>query len=349
MRYNNRQTPEEIQRLHSDWPQRAASAREDRETPMDTERTGPPTNPPPAHPVPLWQRADTVFGAERPPATADRGISVAADDRDDPARATVSLADGEDRDQAEADRQLRREASPQPGADAADGLSSYAVAEAEAREGQPEEPRSGRVRAVFRETLETVLLALLIFISVRAVVQNFKVEGSSMEPNLHSGQYLLVNKAAYFSIDPAALGLSSFLPEAWRQSAVTIYPFGAPSRGDVIVFRYPKDPRRDFIKRVIAVPGDTVEVRQGKVYVNGQVLHEPYIIENPAYSKELQVVPPGHFYVLGDNRNNSSDSHVWGPVPQEYIIGKAWLSYWPLSEWGLAPNYTVAAENTAGQ
>ncbi|MBI4497209.1 MAG: signal peptidase I [Chloroflexi bacterium] len=199
-----------------------------------------------------------------------------------------------------------------------------------------------RLGSVLRETLETVLLALLIFVTVRSVVQNFKVEGSSMEPSLSSGQYLLVNKAAYVGID------LTFLQDALplfdnTQVPTVVYPFGAPERGDVIVFRYPRNPDRDFIKRVIALPGDTVEIRGGRVLVNGAHLEEPYIIENTGYSKEPTVVPPDHYYVLGDNRNNSSDSHVWGPVPRENIIGKAWLSYWPLSDWGLAPNYPVAA------
>ncbi|MCX6023951.1 MAG: signal peptidase I, partial [Chloroflexi bacterium] len=203
------------------------------------------------------------------------------------------------------------------------------------------EVRPGRVRTVFRETVETILLALLIFISVRSVIQNFKVEGSSMEPNLHSGQYLLVNKAAYWGLDLSPL--ASLISAQASSDPPVVYPFGAPNRGDVIVFRYPKDPRRDFIKRVIAVAGDKVEVQGSRVLVNGQMLSEPYIVDNPAYSKEATIVPPDHYYVLGDNRNNSSDSHVWGPVPREMIIGKAWLSYWPMSDWGLAPNYAVQA------
>ncbi len=198
--------------------------------------------------------------------------------------------------------------------------------------------------SVLRETLETIVLALLIFITVRAIVQNFKVEGSSMEPNLHTGQYLLVNKASYLTLNLTSL--ENYMPQLVRPAGeATVSPFGEPERGDVIVFRYPRDPRRDFIKRIIGVPGDTVVIREGRVVVNGQALAEPYLGEPTGYSREPTTVPPGFYYVLGDNRNNSSDSHVWGPVPRENIIGKAWLSYWPLSDWGLAPNFSVAAGN----
>lgn len=195
--------------------------------------------------------------------------------------------------------------------------------------------------SAFWEIAQTLLLALLIFTGVRAVVQNFKVEGSSMEPNLHSGQYLLVNKVTYWGLNTRL-----FAPRPSNEAQggnARFHPFGPPQRGDVVVFRFPKDPRRDFIKRVIALPGEEVAIRGGQVYINGKVLREPYQIENPGYSQDPLVVPPGHYYVLGDNRNSSSDSHVWGTVPLEHIVGKAWLSYWPLDAWGMAPNYSEAA------
>jgi signal peptidase I len=201
-----------------------------------------------------------------------------------------------------------------------------------------------RMKSAAREIVETILLTLLIFLAVRAVVQNFKVEGSSMEPNLHSGQYLLVNKAVYFSIDLSAL--PSWLPIPRPAEPTRIYLFHPPQRGDVVVFRYPRDPGRDFIKRVIAVPGQTVEVRAGRIFVDGQEIAEPYIKDRPNYSQPPEKVPEGEYYVLGDNRNNSSDSHVWGTVPRENIIGKAWVSYWPISDWGLVPNYSPAANAT---
>lgn len=164
-----------------------------------------------------------------------------------------------------------------------------------------------------------------------------------MEPNLHTGQYLLVNKAVYFHIDPAIL--TTYVPFVKKEEAKPFYMFHQPERGDVIVFKFPKEPTRDFIKRVMAIPGESVEIRGGVVYVNGQKLEEPYLRDRPNYNFGPEKVPEDNFFVLGDNRNNSSDSHVWGMVPSDLIIGKAWLSYWPMSEWGLAPNYRVQAAN----
>ena len=191
-----------------------------------------------------------------------------------------------------------------------------------------------------RELAETVILALLIFLLVRAAVQNFQVEGSSMEPTLQSGSYVLVNKAIYFEINLETL--SKFIPFIDPGDDPTRYLFRAPKRGDVIVFADPKLPEglpeRDFIKRIIGEPGDTVEVKQGKVFINGQPLDEPYILEPPRYTYGPETVPPGHYFVLGDNRNNSSDSRVWGMLPKEKIIGMAWLVYWPWDAFGLVNN-----------
>ncbi|MCG3775097.1 MAG: Signal peptidase IB [Nitrospira sp.] len=203
-----------------------------------------------------------------------------------------------------------------------------------------------RRKGILREVVETVLLALFIYFAVRSLVQNFKVDGSSMEPSLHHGEYLLVNKAAYPNVDMGKL--VQMMP--WASGAVPtdrrIFPLGTPKRGDIVVFRYPRDPSRDFIKRVVALPGETIEVRGGMVFVNGQKLDEPYELESPNYSSPPTVVPPDQYYVLGDNRNNSSDSHVWGNVPLDHIIGKAWLTYWPLHEWGgIADNPAVLAED----
>ncbi|MBI3964278.1 MAG: signal peptidase I [Chloroflexi bacterium] len=204
------------------------------------------------------------------------------------------------------------------------------------------------MKAALREILETLLLTLLIFVIVRVVVQNFKVEGQSMEPTLSSGQYLLINKAIYWRVEPdESITLGPFNMRLTDQDK-TWYLFGSPQRGDVIVFRFPRDTTRDFIKRVIGIPGDSVEIRDNRVYVNGQPLQEPYTKEAIAYSPQPVVtVPSGHFYVLGDNRNNSSDSHSWGVVPEENIIGKAWIRYWPLNDWGLVPNTAIAFGNAS--
>ena len=201
--------------------------------------------------------------------------------------------------------------------------------------------RSGgvRVRRVAWELVQTLVLAALIFLMVRGVAQNFRVEGPSMEPGLHNGQYLLVNKAVYFKLD---LGeLSKYIPFIDGGDHSSRFLFHGPERGDVIVFRYPRDPSRDFIKRIIGVPGDTVSITDGVVTVNGAVIDEPYINTGANSDLDPKVVPEGSYFVLGDNRPNSSDSRNWGFVPEENIIGKAMFSYWPLSEFGGVGNTSV--------
>ncbi|MPZ15203.1 MAG: signal peptidase I [Chloroflexi bacterium] len=193
-------------------------------------------------------------------------------------------------------------------------------------------PGVGRVGGFLWEVIQTALLTLLIFVAIRAVVQNFKVEGSSMEPTLHQDQFLIINKIAYARTDGTWVA-SLFAPDVGDQNSPA-YAFGAPRRGDIVVFRFPAQPDKDFIKRVIGVPGDTVEVRSGHVYLNGDLLDEPYIRNGASYDQAEQVVPLGSYYVLGDNRPNSSDSHVWGLVPADNLIGKAWLTYWPPADWG---------------
>ncbi|MDP9236086.1 MAG: signal peptidase I [Chloroflexota bacterium] len=212
--------------------------------------------------------------------------------------------------------------------------------------------RSGsglRVRRIGRELVETVILALLIFFAVKAVVQNFRVEGSSMEPSLHTEQYLLVNKALFFRVNMDKV--HDVLPFVAGDNGQKRHLFRAPRRGDVIVFKYPGDPTRDFIKRVIGVPGDTVEVHDETVYINGSPLTETYIKDRPNYTYAPKTVPPGNYWVLGDNRNNSFDSHAWAGscsatqqcdfVPEENIIGQAWVSYWPFDTFGFVNNRIV--------
>ncbi len=171
-------------------------------------------------------------------------------------------------------------------------------------------PRWGNARSLAREIIETLILTGIIFLMIRVVVQNFRIEGYSMEPTLHQDQFLIVNKFLYRFLHP-------------------------PQRGDIVVFEYPRAPDRDFIKRVIGLPGEKVEVRNGQVYINDKPLDEPYIASPPAYNWGPRIVSDGEYFVLGDNRNNSSDSHTWGFLPAQNIIGKAWLSYWPPQHWGL--------------
>jgi signal peptidase I len=191
-----------------------------------------------------------------------------------------------------------------------------------------------------RELAETVVLALAIFLLVRAVMQNFQVEGRSMEPTLETGWYLLVNKALYWEVNLETI--DKFVPFIDPGDDPTRYLFRGPERGDVIVFRQPNQPpgaaERDFIKRIIGLPGDVVEVRDGTVFIDGEPLDEPYIADKPGYTCPPKVVPEGHYWVLGDNRNNSQDSHSWGPIPKENIIGQAWVTYWPFDDFGLIDN-----------
>ena len=218
----------------------------------------------------------------------------------------------------------------------------------------PEEQGDGRtissVRGVVKELLETAIFILLVFLIVRGVIQNFKIEGQSMEPSLHTGQYILVNKIIYFHFDMnAPLRL---LPGNTDLPARVVYPFHMPRRGEVVVFEYPRDLSKDYIKRVIGVPGDTVMVKDGQVFVNDVLLDEPYLQgvqttcrgDDPCSQGQSVVVPLGSVFVMGDNRNNSSDSREWGELPLDGIIGKAWVSYWPRDYWGVIPTPTYAAQ-----
>ena len=185
---------------------------------------------------------------------------------------------------------------------------------------EPPKAPSSLLRSVgglARELIETLALTLVIFLLIRFAVQNFRIEGFSMEPNFHDGQFLIVDKVSYM-----------------------VHP---PERGDVIVFIPPNNTSRDFIKRVIGLPGDQVEVVAGRVFVNGTALDEPYPLAPASYSAPTVTVPPEEYFVLGDNRNNSSDSHSWGPVSVKSIIGKAWVSYWPPQVIGFIPTYSYAA------
>lgn len=158
------------------------------------------------------------------------------------------------------------------------------------------------------DVIETIVLSVLLFLGINAVTARIRVEGFSMEPTMHNGEFVLVNRLAY--------------------------RFGAPSLGDVIVFHFPIDPEQEYIKRVIGLPGDHIVIGNQQVAVNDRVLVEPYVAAWPDYQGDW-IVPEEHLFVLGDNRNNSSDSHSWGPVPMANVVGKAVFVYWPLSDVGL--------------
>lgn len=201
--------------------------------------------------------------------------------------------------------------------------------------------KKGRPPKTFwREVLETVVLTVVIFFLVKSTVQHFRILGNSMEPNFHTEQLILVNKAAYyhFDINPWL----RLIPFVNVEGQNVIWPFGEPERGDVVIFEYPKDPTQDYIKRVIGLPGDTVEVRNGITFVNDKAIDEPYIRDKPVANYPRTVVPPYHLFVMGDNRNGSSDSRSWGPLPIDRIIGKAMFVYWPFKDgWGVVPELKV--------
>ena len=188
---------------------------------------------------------------------------------------------------------------------------------------------------VLRETLEVVVLALTLFLGLQSSIQTYRVEGTSMVSTLLDGEYLMVNKLVYWHFDRSRV--EAFLPGQKDQGGPGVYLLHPPQRGDVIVFRAPPDPARDFVKRVIGLPGEAVTVARGRVYINSVLLAEPYL---PAYSDdstEPYLVPPNSYYVMGDNRSHSNDSRHWGPVPAANIIGQVWFGYWPKNRVGFIP------------
>ena len=178
-----------------------------------------------------------------------------------------------------------------------------------------------------REILEAVLLALVVLIVLQATVRNFKVEGSSMAPTLESGQFLVVDQASFLKFDRERL--SRVVPFWKVDDAEPEFVFTPPDRGEIIVFQYPRDTTKDFVKRVLGLPGETVEVRSGTVYVNGEAIREQYLRRLDGSSVPPLILGEKEYYVIGDNRRNSNDSRAWGAVPEENIVGRVWLVYWP--------------------
>jgi signal peptidase I len=176
---------------------------------------------------------------------------------------------------------------------------------------------------ILREVVITILIAVAIFVCLRLTVQAYSVQFTCMLPNIEEGDWVMVSKASYF--------------------------FSDPQRGDVIVFDPPFDSPHPFIKRVIGLPGETVEIKDGKVSINGTALDEEYIMSPPNYTMPAIEVPENEYFVLGDNRNNSNDSHYGWAVPRDNIIGKAWFRYWPLSKWGIIKHYSYPELNVTGE
>jgi len=173
---------------------------------------------------------------------------------------------------------------------------------------------------ILREVGITVLIAVIVFVCLRFTVQSYTVVMSSMEPNFQDGECIMVNKLSYRS--------------------------SGPQRGDVIIFDPPFDSEYPFIKRVIGLPGETVEINDGKVTINGTPLEEnEYIAAQPDYTMSAQEVPENEYFVLGDNRNYSNDSHNGWTVLRDNIIGKAWFTYWPPSKLGVVKHYSYPELN----
>ena len=185
--------------------------------------------------------------------------------------------------------------------------------------------RKNKIKSEVREWAESIIIALILALIIRQfVVQAFKIPTGSMRMTLIEGDRILVNKFIYGAEVPF--------------TGIRLPAFRRPQRGDVIVFRYPEDPKKDFIKRLVALPGEAFEIRNGSIYINGalskeQSLHNHYYYnrQEGAFGREGQVVvvPEGSYYVLGDNSSSSRDSRYWGFVPEKNVLGKAMVVYWP--------------------
>ncbi|WP_035984668.1 signal peptidase I [Leptolyngbya sp. KIOST-1] len=175
----------------------------------------------------------------------------------------------------------------------------------------PQHPPAAKVKGVLRETIETVGLSVLLAFGLRTFVAEARyIPSESMLPTLEINDRLIIDKLSY--------------------------DFGQPQRGDIVVFRPPAALGQTdaFIKRLVALPSDVVEVKDGQLFINGEPQYEPYIAAQPDYEYGPVTVPPNSYLVLGDNRNRSFDSHAWGFLPEDHLIGRAVFRFWPLDRLG---------------
>lgn len=174
----------------------------------------------------------------------------------------------------------------------------------------PAGPARGRLKGFLFDIVETLLLTIVIYAILSTFIGRYKVLSISMEPTLHEGQYLLISKQTH-----------------------RLWPL---ERGDIIVFKYPNNPEKFYIKRLIGLPGETLELRHGKLHVDGQVTPEPWLPQDLRWTSSGQwTLADDEYFVMGDNRNNSSDSRRWGPITKSHFIGKAFFRYWPIPDLGL--------------
>ncbi len=184
------------------------------------------------------------------------------------------------------------------------------------------------MRQFIREALDAAALFIVVFAALYFSVQNIRIDGMSMRPTVVNEQHIIVSKLAYVGLNPAAL--KRFIPFVEKsEDHGSLIVSQLPDYGDMIAFLYPEDPSREFVKRVIGLPGDYIEIDRGHVIRNGIPLDEPYVVNADTRSFERVWVPSDSIYVLGDNRSVSSDSRSWGAVQDQFVIGRAWLSYWP--------------------
>jgi signal peptidase I len=184
------------------------------------------------------------------------------------------------------------------------------------------QPRIRQGHSFLRDVIETVLLIAAIYAFVNLATARFVVDGRSMFPNFDTDQFIIVSRLSYI--------------------------VGEPQRGDVVVFHYPKQPDRDFIKRVIGLPGENVTILAGRVYIDGMLLEEPYI-QNFCTGTSCDgewLIGPDQYFVLGDNRSASKDSQDFGPVDRKYIVGRAFLRYWPPKDWGIIQHWGFSNSGT---
>jgi signal peptidase I len=172
---------------------------------------------------------------------------------------------------------------------------------------------------MLRDLIETMVLVAIAFLIVNALIGRFRIEQVSMQPNLHEGEYVIVDKVSY----------------AFRQ----------PERGEIVVLKNPNPGQPDLIKRIIGLPGETLAVSGGQVSVNGQPLSEPYIRQPMASDFPAKQLEAGQYFVMGDNRNNSEDSRAFGARPASDLVGRAWIIYWPPADWQILsrPSYAASA------
>ena len=181
-------------------------------------------------------------------------------------------------------------------------------------------------RLIIKEIAETFTIVMLIFLALQITVRTYQVEGYSMAPTMDHTDYVLVNKIVYTKLEKNVW--SNFLPFGDMESQEVMFPFHSPQRGEIVIFKYPQDESREFVKRVVEIPGDMVEIKKGFVYLNSEKITEKYVSYRDNDSTRKFKVGPLSYFVLGDNRISSNDSRDWGVVPAKNIVGKPWFTLW---------------------